>query len=306
MNPDIQNQINRIQNFNENESKKMIELKKLFTSILFLGLIISSFIVILLLFVTNFVNQLIAYDTINYKVVISLIGDGILNLLFPGVFIFFLFSLYKKAKEEKNSPKGGVISKLFSLRTFTKFYFIITIIGTLSNGITFSQIDTLQQISPELYASLVSSTDDLRMIKVLGLYYLIQTGFVTCIWFSLARFSKILLRSIFFDNKETKFIDGYVFMGFLIGQGLIEVVGLILSLNGITNPLTGVYFVSPIIPSDILFVIYSIGYLTLTILISYIFSKIIKIINSNVGSINPLRNEDGVVYTIHLDEEEGH
>ena len=28
MNPDIQNQINRIQNFNENESKKMIELKK--------------------------------------------------------------------------------------------------------------------------------------------------------------------------------------------------------------------------------------------------------------------------------------
>ena len=26
MNPDIQNQINRIQNFNENESKKMIEL----------------------------------------------------------------------------------------------------------------------------------------------------------------------------------------------------------------------------------------------------------------------------------------
>ena len=154
-----------------------------------------------------------------------------------------------------------------------------------------------------MYASLVSSTDDLRMIKVLGLYYLIQTGFVTCIWFSLARFSKILLRSIFFDNKETKFIDGYVFMGFLIGQGLIEVVGLILSLNGITNPLTGVYFVSPIIPSDILFVIYSIGYLTLTILISYIFSKIIKIINSNVGSINPLRNEDSVVYTIKLDEE---
>ena len=305
MNPEIQNQINRIQNFNENESKKVIELKKLFTSKLFLGLIISSILVMILLFVTNFVNQLIAVEKVDYKIVISLIGDGILNLLFPGVFVFFLITLYKKAKTEILTSKSGIISNLFSFRTFTKFYFIITIIGMLSNGITFSQIETLQQISPELYASLVANSDDLAMIKVLGLYYLIQTGFITCIWFSLARFTKIILRSIIFDNKETKFIDGYLFIGFFIGQSLIEVFGMILSLCGITNPLTGVYFVPPIIPSDILFILYSVGYFALTILISFVFIKIMKILNSNSGSTNPLRNEDSIVYTIKLDEEEG-
>ncbi len=42
MNPELQEQINKIQNFNENESKKVIELKKLFSSKLFLVLIIAS------------------------------------------------------------------------------------------------------------------------------------------------------------------------------------------------------------------------------------------------------------------------
>lgn len=305
MNPEIQNQINRIQNFNENESKKVIELKKLLSSKLYLGLIISSIIVIALLFITNFVNQLIVAEKVDFKIVVSLIGDGLLNSLFPGVFVFFLISLYRKAKKDNLTANSGIISNLFSFRTFTKFYFILTIIGTLSNGITFSQIETLQQISPELYASLVANPDDLAMIKVLGLYYLIQTGFITCIWFSLARFTKIILRTIIFDNKETKFIDGYVFIGFFVGQALIEVVGMILSLSGITNPLTGVYFVPPIIPSDVLFILYSVGYFALTIFISFVFIKIMKILNSNTGSTNPLRNEDSVVYTIKLDEEEG-
>ena len=71
MNPEIQNQINRIQNFNENESKKVVELKKLFTSKLYLGLIISSIIVIALLFITNFVNQLIVVEKVDYKIVVS-------------------------------------------------------------------------------------------------------------------------------------------------------------------------------------------------------------------------------------------
>ena len=305
MNPEIQNQINQIQNFNENESKKIVELKKLFSSKLFLATIILSISVIVLLFVTNFVNQLLSYETINVQLVFSLIGDGIINLLFPGVFIFFILTLYKKSKQDRLTHRDGIITKLFSFRTFVKFYFIISIVGNLSNGITFSQIESLQQISPELYASLVTSPEDLQMIKVLGLYYLIQTGFVTCIWFSLARFSKMILRSIFFDNTDNKFIDGYVFIGFLILQGLVEVIGVIMSLCGITNPLASVYFVPPFIPSDLLYLIYAVVYLGLTILISFIFIKIMKILNSNHGSTNPLRNEDSIVYTVKLDEEEG-
>lgn len=305
MNPEIQNQINQIQNFNENESKKIVELKKLFSSKLFLATIILSISVIVLLFVTNFVNQLLSYETINVQLVFSLIGDGIINLLFPGVFIFFILTLYKKSKQDRLTHRDGIITKLFSFRTFVKFYFIISIVGNLSNGITFSQIESLQQISPELYASLVTSPEDLQMIKVLGLYYLIQTGFVTCIWFSLARFSKMILRSIFFDNTDNKFIDGYVFIGFLILQGLVEVIGVIMSLCGITNPLASVYFVPPFIPSDLLYLIYAVVYLGLAILISFIFIKIMKILNSNHGSTNPLRNEDSIVYTVKLDEEEG-
>ena len=41
MNPEIQDQIRRISQFNENESKKMIEIKKLITSKLFLMMLIS-------------------------------------------------------------------------------------------------------------------------------------------------------------------------------------------------------------------------------------------------------------------------
>ncbi len=234
---------------------------------------------------------------------ISLIGDGILNLLFPLVFLFFIITLYKKSSIEKLGAKEGVISKLFTFRSFVKFFFIITIIGNISNGITFLQIESLQQISPELYASMVTSETDLQMYKVLGMYYLIQTGFATCTWFALARFSKYLLQSIIFDTKSPKLNDAYAFLIIFIAQGLVELIGIILSLSGITNPLTGIYFVPPIIFPDILLLIYYICYFIFVLFVAYLFIKIIKIIKNTSGTTNPLRDENSVVYTIKLDEE---
>ena len=63
MNPEIQDQVRRISQFNENESKKMIEIKKLLTSKLFLAMLISIIVSASFLIITNTVNGIITYIT---------------------------------------------------------------------------------------------------------------------------------------------------------------------------------------------------------------------------------------------------
>ena len=308
MNPEIQDQIRRISQFNENESKKMIEVKKLLTSKLFLGMLISIIVSAVMLIITNTVNGIIAYitpETENiFAEVLYILFDSIIStVLVPLFFIVFGFILRKKAKLiNTHSLQDSVLRKLLSLRSIVKLYFIVMIISLISTGITYNNIDLLQQYYPSVYEELMisGSTD---MYRIYGLNNLIIGGIYTCMWYSLSRGTKMAANNILLDKSENKYYELIIFVVFLLAEPLMNLVGVIIGLNGIINPLTNVYFTLPIIPSDYLVLAYSIINLISAGIVGLVFLKFRNIMIYTSGSTNPFVDNDSV-YTINLTEED--
>ena len=99
MNPNIQEQLSRITQFNETESRKMIEIKKLLTSKLFLIMIISLIISVVALVGVNIYNGITFYITPETENIASeimyIVFNSLLSGLVPAFFISFcLFFRY--------------------------------------------------------------------------------------------------------------------------------------------------------------------------------------------------------------------
>lgn len=302
MNPEIQDQINRMNRFNENDSNKMIKIKELFASKFTLVTLISSITVIVFYYVLCVVNQLHYAETINFAVVLSSIGENLLNCIFPGIFVFSFLSIYIRSKNPSPSNgKDGVLNKLMALRGYSKFYFIVNIIGYASNAFLYLNFENLSSQYPELFVGF--SEIELEFSRNLGLYFLILTALNTCIWYSLSKASKNALRNIVLDINDQKFVDVFIFIGFLILMPVLETIGTILALFGINNPLTSIYFEAPIIFTDIMYLIYNVISIISIVLISLLVIKVRKILIEINGSNNPL-NDGDVVYTIDLEEDD--
>ena len=84
---------------------------------------------------------------------------------------------------------------------------------------------------------------------------------------------------------------------------LIDVIGLILGLLGISTPLTTIYFVPPIIPSDYLVLASGLIDLVSIVIVSLVFIKFRTILMTVSGSTNPLIDNENV-YTVTLTEED--
>ena len=308
MNPEIQDQVRRISQFNETESKKMIEIKKLLTSKLFLVMLISIMTSALLLIITNTVNGILTYITpetenVVLEVIYILFENIISTILVPGFFVVFGFILRKKASLlNTHSMQDSVLRKLLFLRSIVKLYFIVMIISFVSTGITYNNIDLLQQYYPTIYDELMIN-GSIDLYRIFGLNSLILGGLFTCMWYSLSRGTKMIANNILLDREEKRYVEIIIFIVFLIAVPLMNLIGVIIGLTGTINPLTSVYFTLPIIPSDYLVLIYSIVDLVSIVIVGLVFLKLRSIMINTSGSTNPLVDNDNV-YTINLTEED--
>ena len=301
MNLNFQEQLNKINRFNENESKKMVEINKLLSSKFSFITMIVSIVFIVFYYALNVVNQLYYVETINFAVVISVLGENILNCVFPAIFVFYFVGLYKRSKSGKPSiGRDGTLSKVFSLRTYAKFFYIINIIGFASNAFLYLNIENLVTQFPEMFLGITDT--ELAASSNLGIYFIIMTALYTLTWFSLSRGSKRILQDIIFDSKDYNYFDIFIFIGFIILTPVLETIGTSLALSGINNPLTTIYFTEPIIFSDIMYLIYNLLSIGLMILVALLFIKVKKIINNVSGSTNPL-NDGEIVYTVNLEDD---
>ena len=302
MNHEIQDQINKVNRFNENDSNKMVAIKKLLSSKFTLITLIVTIFTIAFYYVLCVVNQIINADVVDFKVILTAIGENLLNLIFPGIYIFCFIGIYKRSVDPTPSDgRNGLINKFFSLRNYCKLFYILNILGFVSNAFLYLNYETLAAQYPELFSSTITIEQD--VLKNIGLYFLILTGLYTCSWYSLSRGSKKVLREIIFDTNEYKYIDLYIFIGFTILTPLLETIGTTISLFGINNPLSTIVFTEPIIFTDIMFLLYNVLMVASCILVGLLIHKLIIVLRNVKGSNNPL-NDDEVVYTIHLDEDD--
>ena len=113
----------------------------------------------------------------------------------------------------------------------------------------------------------------------------------------------MIANNILLDREEKRYVEIFIFIVFLIAVPLMNLIGVIIGLTGIINPLTSVYFTLPIIPSDYLVLIYSIVDLVSFVIVGLVFLKLRSIMINTSGSTNPLVDNDNV-YTINLTEED--
>ena len=124
-------------------------------------MLISIMASALLLIITNTVNGILTYITpetenVVLEVIYILFENIISTILVPGFFVVFGFILRKKASLlNTHSMQDSVLRKLLFLRSIVKLYFIVMIISFVSTGITYNNIDLLQQYYPTIYDPLI-------------------------------------------------------------------------------------------------------------------------------------------------------
>ena len=89
MNLNFQEQMDNINRFNENESRKMQEIKKLLSSKFSFITLITSIVVVVFYYILCVINQIIYLENITFVGVISSLGENLLNCVFPAIFIFY-------------------------------------------------------------------------------------------------------------------------------------------------------------------------------------------------------------------------
>ena len=115
MNLNFQEQMDKINRFNENESRKMQEIKKLLSSKFSFITLITSIVVVVFYYILCVINQIIYRENITFVGVISSLGENLLNCVFPAIFIFYYLGLYKRSRSDKPViGRDGELSKLFS------------------------------------------------------------------------------------------------------------------------------------------------------------------------------------------------
>ena len=301
MNLNFQEQMDKINRFNENESRKMQEIKKLLSSKFSFITLITSIVVVVFYYILCVINQIIYLENITFVGVISSLGENLLNCVFPAIFIFYYLGLYKRSRSDKPViGRDGELSKLFSLRSYTKFFFIINIIGYVSNAFLYLNIENLVTQYPEMFLGITDF--ELQASANLGIYFVVMTALYTLTWFSLSRGSKKTLQSLIFDSTDYNYVDMYICIVLLLITPIIETIGTTLALFGINNPLTTIYFTEPILFTDIMYLIYNLLCIALMILISLLFIELKKILNNVSGSTNPL-NDGEIVYTVNLEDD---
>lgn len=305
---ELNNQVNRMLSFKENESNKVISLKKHFTSYKFIGLIISLIFYSIIIFAYTITSNIFTLTSIDVSNIISIVLSSLVELIFPLYFAYCLYKIYKLSKiNDINDvdPKKSLLNNIFILRRILKVILIIASVLLIIDGISYVGISNLYYSNREQFNSMITqyglTLDEKAVIimKELGYQFIIYGCLVALLTFSSLRCFKKFFLIIFNDKIEDTLLDAYLTIGFVIVYGLLHVVGSILGMCGITNYLGGTGTNN--LTLNILDIVDSLALGTIMGFIAYNIFEIIKILKNNEGSANPLSN-DKDIYTINIDE----
>ena len=209
--PNLQEQLDKINAFKEDESYKVQSIKKLCSSKLFLTLIIFTIAYTAFYFVISLINGITTLEIIDFNNVSSILVDQLLASIFPGLFIYFIISIYNSCKKETyKSPRLSPLNRLSSLRRYAKFFYIISIIGFIANGITYLNIDYFNEIMTEYMGE--AFILDTTYTQIIGVHNIILACLYSGCWFALSRLTKIAISSILLDTNDNKYYDVFIFI----------------------------------------------------------------------------------------------
>ena len=303
---ELNNQVNKMMSFKENESNKVIAIKKLFTSYKFIGLIISLIIYSLTSFAYTLIANIWSLQTITPSNVTEIVLSGILGLVIPLYFVYFLFRIHKISKIidlNDINPKNSLLNNLFTLRRILKVILIIVAVVYIFDGIFYLSITSLYNSNPEAvskYTELGLNLNEktIKMFQEMGYGYIIYGCILSLLAYAILKAYKIFYLSIFNDKLESKPIEAYISIGLLILFGLCHFVGSLIGTLGISNPLGGTGTSDLML--NIIDLVNSVVILVTTCSISIIIFSIVKILKEINGSSNPI-DDDKNVYTVNLD-----
>ncbi len=305
---ELNNQVNRMLSFKENESNKVIALKKHFTSYKFIGLIISLIFYSIIIFAYTITSNIFTLTSIDASNITSIVLSSLVELIFPLYFAYYLYKIYKLSKNNDvndANPKKSLLNNIFILRRILKVILIIASVFLIFDGISYIGISNLYYSNPEQFNTMITqyglTLDEKAVLtmKELGYQFIIYGCLIALLTFSSLRCFKKFFLIIFNDKIEDTLLDAYLTIGFVIVYGLLHIVGSTLGMCGITNYLGGTGTNN--LTLNILDIVDSLALGTIMGFIAYNIFEIIKILKNNEGSANPLSN-DKDIYTINIDE----
>ncbi len=306
---ELNNQVNKMMSFKENESNKIIALKKLFTSHKFIELIIGLIIYSLTTFAYTLLANLLSLESITITVanVTEIVFSSVIGVAVPLIFICYLMNIYKLSKiTDLNdiNPKNSLLNNLFTLRRILKVLLILVSVIYVLDGIFYlSAVRTIQS-NPEIITKYQEmginlTNENIKMFQELGYEFIIYGCIISLLTYGCLKAYKIFFLTIFNDRLDRKPFEAYISV-FLIGLfGLCHFVGSLLGIFGISNPLGGTGSNSLVL--NIFDLVNSVAILAVSIFICNILLSIVKILKEIKGSCNPLDN-DKTVYTINMDD----
>lgn len=305
---ELNNQVNRMLSFKENESNKVIALKKHFTSYKFIGLIISLIFYSIIIFAYTITSNIFTLTSIDASNITSIVFSSLVELIFPLYFAYYLYKIYKLSKSNDlndANPKKSLLNNIFILRRILKVILIIASVFLIFDGISYIGISNLYYSNPEQFNTMITqyglTLDEKAVLTMreLGYQFIIYGCLIALLAFSSLRCFKKFFLIIFNDKIEDTLLDAYLTISFVIIYGLLHIVGSILGMCGITNYLGGTGTNN--LTLNILDIVDSLALGTIMGFIAYNIFEIIKILKNNEGSANPLSN-DKDIYTINIDE----
>lgn len=305
---ELNNQVNRMLSFKENESNKVIALKKHFTSYKFIGLIISLIFYSIVIFAYTIVSNIFSLTSITASSITSIVFSSIIELVFPLYFAYYLYKIYKLSKiNDVNNvdPKKSLLNNIFILRRILKVILIIASVFLVIDGISYIGMSNLYYSNPEKFNTMMAQSGitidekSILIMKELGYQFIIYGCLVALLTFSSLRCFKKFFLIVFNDKIEDTLLDAYLTIGFVIVYGLLHVLGSILGICGINNYLGGTGTNN--LTLNILDIVDSLSLATIMGFIAFNIFSIIQILKNNDGSVNPLSN-DKEIYTINIDE----
>ena len=193
---ELNNQVNRMLSFKENESNKVIALKKHFTSYKFIGLIISLIFYSIIIFAYTLTSNIFTLTSIDASNITSIVFSSLVELIFPLYFAYYLYKIYKLSKNNDvndANPKKSLLNNIFILRRILKVILIIASVFLVFDGISYIGISNLYYSNPEKFNAMITqyglTLDEKAVLtmKELGYQFIIYGCLIALLTFSSLR-----------------------------------------------------------------------------------------------------------------------
>ena len=294
--PSVQDDVSKVLMFKEEESKKVDAIKDIIKSKLFVAMMII-FSIANLVGILNIIISSVSSSDFEFNSIFNLIFTTFLDLIIPGIFLYMLYNLYLCAnKKNKKGTSNSVLGRIFAIRRFGKYILIILAILNILNGFSFVNIERVYSQNPSIIETLdVISPDDFSLIISEGRYLIFFGLIFALIAYAMLSSTKTFFKAIVTDEVNNKYVEMLIFIGLLIGYGVLIIAGDAISFIGVSSPLTPViYHIYNF--SDVMILISDILSVAFLFIAAYIIHLIRKALMNNSGSNSILENE--IVYTI--------